>query len=101
MGRVVNARHWSLTPGIDSVPNLKGSVWAPEPVWTDAEYLAPTGVRFLDRPASRESLYRLSYPGPLLCLNYFIVVEAAMLKIPVFFVLTVLQSVCGFRSFEI
>ena len=24
----------------------------------------PTGIRFADRPASRESLYRLSYPGP-------------------------------------
>jgi hypothetical protein len=29
-----------------------------------AEKLAPTGIRSPDRPASSESLYRLSYPGP-------------------------------------
>jgi hypothetical protein len=29
-----------------------------------AENLAPTGIRFPDRPARGESLYRLSYPGP-------------------------------------
>jgi len=31
----------------------------------DAENLAPTGIRSPDRPARSESLYRLSYPGPL------------------------------------
>jgi hypothetical protein len=30
------------------------------PVWTGAENLAPTGIRFPDRPARSESLYRLS-----------------------------------------
>jgi len=34
------------------------------PVWTGAEYLAPTGLRSLDRPARSESPYRLSYPSP-------------------------------------
>jgi len=34
------------------------------PVWTGAENLAPTGIRFPDRPARSESLYRLSYTGP-------------------------------------
>ena len=34
------------------------------PVWTGAENLAPTGVRFPDRLARRESLYWLRYPGP-------------------------------------
>ena len=29
-----------------------------------AENLAHTGIRFPDRPARSESLYRLSYPGP-------------------------------------
>jgi hypothetical protein len=37
---------------------------APRPVWTGAENLAPTGIRYLDRPARSESLYRLHYPGP-------------------------------------
>ena len=38
--------------------------WAPGPVWTGAENLAPTGIRSPDRPACSESLYRLSYRGP-------------------------------------
>ena len=31
----------------------------------DAENLAATGIRFPDRPARSESLYRLRYRGPL------------------------------------
>jgi hypothetical protein len=27
--------------------------WAPKPVWTGAENLAPSGIRSPDRPASR------------------------------------------------
>ena len=34
---------------------------APGQVWTNAENLAPIGIRFPDRPAGSESLYRLSY----------------------------------------
>ena len=37
----------------------------PEPIWTGAENLSPTGIRSPDRPARSESLYRLSYPSPL------------------------------------
>jgi len=36
------------------------------PVWTDVENIASTGIRSPDRTARSESLYRLSYPGPLL-----------------------------------
>ena len=40
-----------------------------------AENLAPTGIRSTDRPARGESLYRLSYPGPLKnVIAYFTVV---------------------------
>ena len=49
-------RHF--TPGINCVTGWMG----PRPNWTDAENLAPTGIRSLDRPACGESLYRLSYP---------------------------------------
>jgi hypothetical protein len=35
---------------------------APGPVWIGAENLAPTGIRFPDRPARSQSLYQLSYP---------------------------------------
>ena len=54
-----------FTPGKDSVLIVQEAGWAPGPVWTGAENLAPTGIRSLDRPARSESLYRLSYPGPL------------------------------------
>ena len=53
-----------FTPGKDPVPIVQQAGWAPGPVWTCAENLAPTGIRSPDRPVRSESLYRLSYPGP-------------------------------------
>ena len=43
---------------------LQESGLAPGPVWTVAENLAPTVIRFPDRQARSESLYQLGYPGP-------------------------------------
>jgi hypothetical protein len=54
-----------LTPGKEPVPIVQEAGWASGTVWTGAENLAPTGIRSPDRPARRQSLYRLSYPGPL------------------------------------
>jgi hypothetical protein len=56
----------ALHPGNDPVPTVREVGWAPGPVWTGAENLAPTppGIRSPDRPARCELLYRLSYPGP-------------------------------------
>ena len=34
-----------FTPGKDLVPIVQEAGWAPGPVWTDAEKLAPTGIR--------------------------------------------------------
>ena len=42
-----------------------GGGWAPGPFWTGAENLERTGTRLPDSPACSESLYRLSYRGPL------------------------------------
>jgi hypothetical protein len=53
-----------FTPGKDPVPIVQKAGWAPGPVWTGAENLAPTGIRSPDRPARSESLYRQRYPGP-------------------------------------
>ena len=50
-----------FTPGKDPVPIVQEAGWAPGPAWTGAESLAPTGIRSPDRPASSQSLYRLSY----------------------------------------
>ena len=54
-----------FNPGKDPVPIVQEAEWAPEPVWAGAENLVRTGIRSPDRPARSESLYRLSYPGPL------------------------------------
>ena len=55
-----------FTPGKDPVPIVQKAGWATGPVWTGAENLASIEIRSPDRPASSESLYRLSYPGPCL-----------------------------------
>jgi hypothetical protein len=59
----VSVTPWPLfTPEKDLVPILQEAGWTPGPVWTGAENLAPpTGIRFPDRPARSQSLYRLSY----------------------------------------
>ena len=55
-----------FTPGKDPVPIVQEAGWAPEPVWMGSENLSPSGIRSPDRPARSESLYRLSYPGPII-----------------------------------
>ena len=55
-----------FTPGKDPVPIVQEAGWAPGPVWTGAENLAPTGIRSPDRPAHSQSLYRLSYPAHII-----------------------------------
>ena len=52
-----------FTPGKDLVAIVQEAGWAPGPVWTGAEYLAPTGIRTQDRPALGESLNRMRYPA--------------------------------------
>jgi hypothetical protein len=65
MGWMVNVTPRALYPR-GRVPALivREVGWAPGSVWTDVENLAPAGIRFPDRPAPSESLYRLSYPCP-------------------------------------
>ena len=50
-----------FNPRKDPVPIVQEAGWAPGPVWTDAEYIAPTGIRTLDLPVRSQSLYRLRY----------------------------------------
>ena len=52
-----------FTPGEDLVPIVQEVEWAPGPVWTVEENLAPTGIRSPNRPARSLPLYRLSYPS--------------------------------------
>jgi len=55
----------SLLPGKNAVLFVQEAGCAPGPVWTGAENLAPTGIRFPDRPARSQSLYRLRYTAHL------------------------------------
>ena len=66
------------TPGKDPVPIVQEAGWAPGPVWTGAENLAPAGNRFPEPPARSESLYRLSYPGPVAIVVFLIIVSVAL-----------------------
>ena len=50
-------------PGKDPVLILQEAGWASGPVWQSVENLAPIGIRSPDRPARRQSLYRLRYPA--------------------------------------
>jgi hypothetical protein len=45
------------------VPIVQEAGWAPGPVWTGAESLAPTGIRSTDRPARSQLVYQLRYPA--------------------------------------
>jgi hypothetical protein len=66
----VSIMPWPLfTPGKDPVPIVQEAGWALGPVWTGAENLAPTGIRYPDRPARSQSQYRLRYPAHVLFIN--------------------------------
>ena len=52
-----------FNPGKDAEPIVQEAGWAPGPVCTDTENLAPTGIRSPDRPTHSQSLYRLRYPA--------------------------------------
>jgi hypothetical protein len=44
-----------FTPGKDPVPIVQEAGWAPGPVWTGAENLAPTGILSPDSPGRSQS----------------------------------------------
>jgi hypothetical protein len=46
----------ALTPVQNPESVEQDARWAPGPDWTGAENLAPTGIRFPDRPARSQSL---------------------------------------------
>ena len=65
-GLGVSVTPWPLfNLGKHTVPIVPEAGWAPGPVWTGAEDLAPTGIQSPDRPARNQSLYRLIYPAHL------------------------------------
>jgi hypothetical protein len=71
----------ATTPPVKrDVTNFTAGRVDPAQVWTVAENLASTFIRYPDRPARSESLHRLSYPGPisivlLLLMNIFLFLQ--------------------------
>jgi len=50
VGWVVSPTPWPLYPqGTDPLPILRDAWWAPGPLWTGAQNLASTGIRFPER----------------------------------------------------
>jgi len=60
---VVSGQYTESLPGggaLPPVPIIQGTGWAPGPVWTGPENLAPTGIRSPDRLASCYSDWAIS-----------------------------------------
>jgi len=71
-GRGVSVTHRPLfTPGKEPVSIVQKAGWAPWPVWTGADNLAPTGIRYPDRPASRYTDYATEPTLQIACSGYF------------------------------
>ena len=62
-GGLSTPRPGRFTHGKDPVPIVQEAGWAPGPVWTGAEILAPTGNPSPDLPTRSQSLYQPRYPG--------------------------------------
>jgi len=58
----------ALNPGKGPGTHCLGGGRAPGSVRTGVENFSPTGIRSPDRPAPNESLYRLNYSGPQMCI---------------------------------
>ena len=72
----------ALPPGKDPVLIAYKTGWAPRPVWTGTENLSPYRASIPERPASSESLYRLSYPAPLSYRKHHVYFSRALTSIP-------------------
>ena len=60
MGWVFSVTPWPLYPRErDQIPIVQEDGWAPGPVWTGGENLAPTAIRSQDRSACSQSLHHL------------------------------------------
>ena len=87
-----------LTPGKDPVPIVQEAGWASGPVWIGAEHLAPTGIRSPDRPACRQSLYRLSYPAHWQLCSQLKNPDCSMYVIYQILSLHTLTQICGVQQ---
>ena len=70
----------ALYSGKDLVPVVQEAGWAPGPVWTGEENLAPTGIRTTDRPTRSQSLYHLRYPAYLIMCTLHEILRTGKIK---------------------
>ena len=61
---VLESRPDRFTPGKDPVHIVQEAGWAPGPVWTGTENLAPTGIRSPFLPACSPVAIPTELPGP-------------------------------------
>jgi hypothetical protein len=67
MAWVVNVTPWLLYPQKEPGTHSIGGWVGPRAGLDGCVKSRPTGIQSPDRPASSESLHRLSYPGPPFC----------------------------------
>ena len=101
----VSVMPWPLsTPGKDLVPIVQEGGWAPGPVWTGAENLAPNRIQSPNRPVCSQSLYWLNYPAynyyNAAC-KYSCTVKKHLAKILISTVSFKLLNVCSLSFFQI
>ena len=83
------------TFALDPVPTVQGAGWAPGPVWTGAENFVFIGIRYPDRPARSESLYRLGHLGRPLHVHGITITSPMWNAVTVVLALCVCVCVCG------
>ena len=66
-----------FTPRKDPVPIVQEAGWAPGPVWTGAENLAPTRIRSPELPFRSQPLYRIRYPAHINIVGYLKFISVA------------------------
>ena len=87
------------TFALDPVPTVQGAGWAPGPVWTGAENFVFIGIRYPDRPARSESLYRLGHLGRPLHVHGITITSPMWNAVTVVLALCVCVCVCGGGNF--
>ena len=85
-----------ITPGKYPVPIVQENGCASGPVWSGTENLAPTGIRSPDRPARRQSLYRLRFPAHYINIQTYIYIYIYIYNFNMFSVLRMVR--CHFQS---
>jgi hypothetical protein len=102
---VVNAKTRALYPRKDMVPLVSEAGWAPGSVWTGADNLASTGIRYQGRQASSEIQYTEWKVNNdmiiiFLILSVYFLINYVQLKY-VIVIVVIKQAMCYKRNIEV